>query len=142
MPCDTLHANDCRPAAQNLTGTMVPFVEVKTSYEFDCGPVRVLVLNRGQGREGRTAVATPAWSAIPSARGSNLGTRHQRRTVQRRGMSGDDRTQLGVPARVRSVLGRRQTAHTPNADACRGSGECVTETPERDRPLDATGPSQ
>lgn len=38
---------------------------------------------------------------------------------------------LGVLAKLKSVAHRRQTAYTPNADACRACGHCVTACPEK-----------
>jgi 4Fe-4S ferredoxin len=43
----------------------------------------------------------------------------------------EDFKALSLVGRLRSVVHGRKTAYTPNAEACRGCGLCVTACPER-----------
>lgn len=38
---------------------------------------------------------------------------------------------LGMLAKLKSIAHGRKTAYTPNADACRACGHCVTACPEK-----------
>lgn len=42
-----------------------------------------------------------------------------------------DFASLGVLGKLKSVAHGRKTAYTPNADACRACGHCVTACPEK-----------
>jgi len=46
-------------------------------------------------------------------------------------MADDDFAKLGLFGKFKSVMHGRQTAYTPNADACRACGLCVVACPER-----------
>jgi NAD-dependent dihydropyrimidine dehydrogenase PreA subunit len=41
-----------------------------------------------------------------------------------------DFRRLLIPAKLKVVAHRRQTAYTPNSDACRACGQCVVACPE------------
>ncbi|CAN5338008.1 hypothetical protein BH09MYX1_BH09MYX1_14580 [soil metagenome] len=41
-----------------------------------------------------------------------------------------DFAKLGLLGKLKSIAHGRKTAYTPNADACRGCGHCVTACPE------------
>lgn len=43
----------------------------------------------------------------------------------------DDFAKLSLLGKIKSVAHRRQTAYTPNADACRACGLCVVACPEK-----------
>lgn len=45
---------------------------------------------------------------------------------------------LGVLAKLKSIAHGRKSAYTPNADACRACGHCVTACPEKAIKLLAT----
>ncbi len=48
-----------------------------------------------------------------------------------RRMEDTDFAALGLLAKLKSIAHGRKTAYTPNADACRGCGHCVSACPEK-----------